>query len=216
MCKALERSLRGHGFPGAHLHVGRGKYLDGARHGRSTVHRGRHQHARAGWRGHASDRARGRPTTVGRRSSSPVAWTFRTAVIAMKEGALDLLEKPVRRGGCSSGRFSARSTAPSCCAPRGASSPPSGARSISSRRAKAEVCALVASGRRNKQIAALIGTTEKTVKVHRARVMHTSSACSRSRRLVRPRGSRARRHDLRVCHRMRTGAASIVRRPRSG
>lgn len=36
---------------------------------------------------------------------------------------------------------------------------------------EAEVCALVASGRLNKQIAAAIGTTEKTVKVHRARVM---------------------------------------------
>jgi FixJ family two-component response regulator len=36
---------------------------------------------------------------------------------------------------------------------------------------QAEVCALVASGRLNKQIAAMIGTTEKTVKVHRARVM---------------------------------------------
>jgi DNA-binding CsgD family transcriptional regulator len=36
---------------------------------------------------------------------------------------------------------------------------------------EAEICALVASGRLNKQIAALIGTTEKTVKVHRARVM---------------------------------------------
>jgi len=34
-----------------------------------------------------------------------------------------------------------------------------------------QVCALVASGRLNKQIAALIGTSEKTVKVHRARVL---------------------------------------------
>lgn len=34
-----------------------------------------------------------------------------------------------------------------------------------------EVCALVASGRLNKQIAALLGTSAKTVKVHRARVM---------------------------------------------
>jgi FixJ family two-component response regulator len=34
-----------------------------------------------------------------------------------------------------------------------------------------QVCALVASGRLNKQIAALLGTSEKTVKVHRARVM---------------------------------------------
>jgi DNA-binding CsgD family transcriptional regulator len=36
---------------------------------------------------------------------------------------------------------------------------------------QAQVCALVTSGRLNKQIAAMIGTTEKTVKVHRARVM---------------------------------------------
>ena len=34
-----------------------------------------------------------------------------------------------------------------------------------------EVCALVATGRLNKQIAHLLGTSEKTVKVHRARVM---------------------------------------------
>ena len=34
-----------------------------------------------------------------------------------------------------------------------------------------EVCALVASGRLNKQIAAMLGTSSKTVKVHRARVM---------------------------------------------
>jgi len=33
------------------------------------------------------------------------------------------------------------------------------------------VCALVASGRLNKQIAAVLGTSAKTVKVHRARVM---------------------------------------------
>ena len=34
-----------------------------------------------------------------------------------------------------------------------------------------EVCRLVVDGRLNKQIAATLGTTEKTVKVHRARVM---------------------------------------------
>jgi FixJ family two-component response regulator len=37
---------------------------------------------------------------------------------------------------------------------------------------EAEVCALVACGLLNKRVAALIGTTEKTVKVHRGRVMH--------------------------------------------
>jgi hypothetical protein len=36
----------------------------------------------------------------------------------------------------------------------------------------------VASGRRNKQVAALIGTTEKTVKVHRARVMQKLALAS--------------------------------------
>ncbi|PYP79876.1 MAG: DNA-binding response regulator [Gemmatimonadetes bacterium] len=41
-----------------------------------------------------------------------------------------------------------------------------------------EVCALVASGRPNKQIAAVLGTSEKTVKVHRARVMTKLEASS--------------------------------------
>jgi FixJ family two-component response regulator len=39
-----------------------------------------------------------------------------------------------------------------------------------------EVMALVATGRLNKQIAAALGTTEKTVKVHRAQVMHKMEA----------------------------------------
>jgi len=43
---------------------------------------------------------------------------------------------------------------------------------------EAEVCALVTSGRLNKQIAAIIGTTEKTVKVHRARAMSKLGAHS--------------------------------------
>jgi DNA-binding CsgD family transcriptional regulator len=43
---------------------------------------------------------------------------------------------------------------------------------------EAEVGALVASGLLNKQVAAAIGTTEKTVKVHRARVMRKLSAKS--------------------------------------
>lgn len=43
---------------------------------------------------------------------------------------------------------------------------------------EAEVGALVASGLLNKQVAAAIGTTEKTVKVHRARVMRKLNAKS--------------------------------------
>lgn len=41
-----------------------------------------------------------------------------------------------------------------------------------------EVMALVAAGKLNKQVAALLGTTEKTIKVHRARVMEKMKADS--------------------------------------
>lgn len=41
-----------------------------------------------------------------------------------------------------------------------------------------QVCALVATGMLNKQIAAQLGTTESTIKVHRARVMTTMQAGS--------------------------------------
>ena len=76
-----------------------------------------------------------------------------------------------------------------------------------------EVCALVASGRLNKQIAAVLGTSAKTVKVHRARVMtklevapcpswcgsRTGSACdipARSRPRTRCRSTGRRLHCL--------------------
>ena len=94
----------------------------------------------------------------------------RTAVRAMKEGAIDLLEKPVdeavlirtvRRGvERSSVQRATQAELEGIWRALGRLTP-----------REAEVCALVASGRRNKQIAQLIGTTEKTVKVHRARVM---------------------------------------------
>ncbi len=94
----------------------------------------------------------------------------KTAVQAMKEGAIDLLEKPfeetalletVARGvarGSEQRAYRNELAAVWRCL-----------EGVTPR--EAEVCALVASGRLNKQIAALIGTTEKTVKVHRARVM---------------------------------------------
>lgn len=43
---------------------------------------------------------------------------------------------------------------------------------------EAEIAALVASGRLNKQVAAITGITEKTVKVHRARAMRKLNASS--------------------------------------
>jgi DNA-binding CsgD family transcriptional regulator len=93
-----------------------------------------------------------------------------TVVEAMKEGAIDLLAKP----------FSAAELAAAV-----ARATESDRRAHDTRRAlvelwrrlerltprEAEVCALVACGLLNKRVAALIGTKEKTVKVHRGRVM---------------------------------------------
>jgi FixJ family two-component response regulator len=45
-------------------------------------------------------------------------------------------------------------------------------------RREKEVCALVVAGKLNKQIAAALGTSEKTVKVHRSRVMAKMEAAS--------------------------------------
>lgn len=92
------------------------------------------------------------------------------AVRAMKAGAADLLEKPLDEAALLAAVANATQV---------------GAHQSDERRKladlwraldtltarQAQVCALVTSGRLNKQIAALIGTTEKTVKVHRARVM---------------------------------------------
>lgn len=100
-----------------------------------------------------------------------------TVVEAMKEGALDLLPKP----------FSAEMLSAAI-----ATATDSGRQQRDARRAlvdvwrrlerltprEAEVCALVACGLLNKRVAARIGTKEKTVKVHRGRVMqklHLSS-----------------------------------------
>lgn len=93
-----------------------------------------------------------------------------TVVEAMKEGALDLLAKP----------FSAAMLSGAI-----ATATDSGRRVREERRAlaevwrrlerltprEAEVCAFVACGLLNKRVAARIGTKEKTVKVHRGRVM---------------------------------------------
>jgi FixJ family two-component response regulator len=93
-----------------------------------------------------------------------------TVVEAMKEGAVDLLAKPFTAADLNAAIDRAMATA---------------RRTSEEQRAlaelwrlveqltprEAEVCALVACGLLNKRIAALIGTKEKTVKVHRGRVM---------------------------------------------
>lgn len=94
-----------------------------------------------------------------------------TVVTAMKLGALDLLAKP----------FTAEALLAATEAALQASR-----KAVEEHRSlvalwrlagqltprEAEVCALVAAGLPNKNVAARIGTTEKTVKVHRGRVMH--------------------------------------------
>jgi FixJ family two-component response regulator len=93
-----------------------------------------------------------------------------TIVEAMREGAVDVLEKPfeerallsavaiaverAERAGLERERAAAMQRVIDRLTPR-----------------EAEVAAFVATGRLNKQIAAAIGTTEKTVKVHRARAL---------------------------------------------
>ncbi|MFL5579286.1 MAG: response regulator transcription factor [Gemmatimonadaceae bacterium] len=95
---------------------------------------------------------------------------LRAAVGAMKLGAVDLLEKPLdaeallRAVGRATQTDAARLVERRHLAELWAA-----AARLTPR--EAEVAALVTSGRLNKQIAAAIGTTEKTVKVHRARAM---------------------------------------------
>ena len=100
-----------------------------------------------------------------------------TVVEAMKEGALDLLAKP----------FSAEALRTAI-----ERATKSSRQTRDNRRAladlwrligrltprEAEVCALVACGLLNKRVAAAIGTKEKTVKVHRGRVMQKLHAAS--------------------------------------
>ena len=93
-----------------------------------------------------------------------------TVVEAMKEGAVDLLAKPFTPGMLSvaidrGDRF--RPARPR----RAARARRRLARLERLTPREAEVCALVACGLLNKRVAARIGTKEKTVKVHRGRVM---------------------------------------------
>jgi RNA polymerase sigma factor (sigma-70 family) len=100
-----------------------------------------------------------------------------TSVRAMKGGAVDFLTKPVNDAELLEAieRALARD--------RQAREDQAQLRELRRRAAtltprERQVCVLVATGRLNKQIAALLGTTEKTVKVHRARVMTKMQAGS--------------------------------------
>jgi len=92
------------------------------------------------------------------------------AVKAMKLGAFDLLEKPLDDHVLlSTVNNATRRDAEQRAGRRQLAVVWQALETVTAR--EAEVCALVTSGRLNKQIAAIIGTTEKTVKVHRARAM---------------------------------------------
>ncbi|HYI86188.1 MAG TPA: response regulator [Burkholderiales bacterium] len=99
------------------------------------------------------------------------------SVTAMKAGAVDFLTKPVDREKLLAAVRIAIGRDRSARAEREARE------SIASRLAKLtprerEVLAGVVAGKLNKQIAAQLGTAEKTVKVHRARVMRKMRAGS--------------------------------------
>jgi FixJ family two-component response regulator len=230
MCKALERSLRGHGFrvrtfTSARLYLDERDAIDP-----QCVVADINMPELDGVGMHRVERESGHdvPTVfiTGRVD-------VRTAVRAMKEGALDLLEKPVEESVL---LWTVRRAIDRSSALRAAQRELAGvwqAIDLLTPR-EAEVCALVASGRRNKQIAALIGTTEKTVKVHRARVMHklavksvaelvrlvdlvlgdTSSALpsdAEGRRMSRPRALERMSSALATAASVRAGRHSIAR-----
>ena len=103
--------------------------------------------------------------------------SVRTSVQAMRAGALDFIEKPwendtllntVRRALDRDREMRSRRSASDSIAKRVASLTPR----------ESEVFRHVIAGRLNKQIAARLGTAEKTIKVHRARVMHKMSVRS--------------------------------------
>ncbi len=102
---------------------------------------------------------------------------IRTATEAMKAGAVDFLEKPFRADAllAAVGRAVTRDAA--------ARAARSDRAAVAARhrwltRREREVMSLVVDGLPNKRIADHLGTSEKTVKVHRARVMTKMAAAS--------------------------------------
>jgi len=101
----------------------------------------------------------------------------RSCVQAMKLGAIDFLEKPVDDGTLLEAIIRAVARGRMWREARNATE--SAARRLASlTRREREVFALVALGNPNKRIAAQLGTTEKTIKVHRGRVMQKLGADS--------------------------------------
>src|SRR5262245_54291170 len=93
------------------------------------------------------------------------------AARAMREGAVDFLVKPVDESQLLDAIARAMARAQTDHPRRRRGQGTAGRLARLTRRER-EVCDLVARGLLNKQIAFELGTSEKTVKVHRGRVMH--------------------------------------------
>ncbi|HEY3586968.1 MAG TPA: LuxR C-terminal-related transcriptional regulator, partial [Myxococcaceae bacterium] len=92
------------------------------------------------------------------------------SVQAMKAGAIDFLEKPVDDGALLDAVIRAVARGRSWREARAMREEASNLLATLTPRER-EVFSLVALGKPNKRIAAELGTTEKTIKVHRGRVM---------------------------------------------
>jgi FixJ family two-component response regulator len=101
----------------------------------------------------------------------------RTSVQAMKVGAIDFLEKPVGDGPLLEAVIRALARGRGWREARAQTEAASLRLALLTPRER-EVFALVTLGKPNKWIAAELGTTEKTIKVHRGRVMHKLGAGS--------------------------------------
>ena len=94
----------------------------------------------------------------------------RSSVRAMKDGAIDFLEKPVEDGAVLDAIIRAVARGRSWKEARASREEATSRLAMLTPRER-EVFSLVALGKPNKRIAAELGTTEKTIKVHRGRVM---------------------------------------------
>jgi FixJ family two-component response regulator len=101
----------------------------------------------------------------------------RASVQAMKAGAIDFLEKPVEDGPLLDAVIRAVARGRSWREARAVREEASSLLATLTPRER-EVFSLVALGKPNKRIAAELGTTEKTIKVHRGRVMAKLGAAS--------------------------------------
>ena len=101
----------------------------------------------------------------------------RSSVQAMKAGAIDFLEKPVEAGPLLDAVIRAVARGQAWREARTVREEATSRLATLTPRER-EVFALVALGKPNKQIASELGTTEKTIKVHRGRVMSKLGADS--------------------------------------